>query len=111
MFFKVWSIGCFGVKPTLILMFLKKKGITCLGIHNRIQTNYLAGKKESTFFCYFFGVENMIPFKGKDSSEKSVGEGLDAGAAEVKSWLVFISSIPTLFTVDHPELTLTKLVY
>ena len=53
----------------------------------------------------------MIPFKGKDSSEKSVGEGLDAGAAEVKSWLVFISSIPTLFTVDHPELTLTKLVY
>ena len=57
----------------------------------------------------------MNPFKGKDSSEKSVGEGLDAGAAEVKSWFVFIlcptSSIPTLFTVDHPELTLTKLVY
>ena len=50
----------------------------------------------------------MIPFKGKDSSEKSVGEGLDAGAAEVKSWLVFITSIPTLFTVHHPELTLTK---
>ena len=51
--FKVWSIGCFGVKPTLILMLLKKKGITCLGIHNRIQTNYLAGKKRIKFLLLF----------------------------------------------------------